>query len=144
MMMHPGNQRQRRGGGTLSAMENRTVLLLEDDRSVRQLLRVLLETEGYGIIEAVDGFDGIAKAEQELPDLMILDLMMPGMDGEAVLSALREHPRLQSVPVLVVSGKYDSLETLKDRVGEANIFPKPFEPSRMLDRIGELIGHPYD
>lgn len=125
-------------------METRTVLLLEDDRSVRELLRVLLETEGYGIIEAVDGHDGIAKAEQVAPDLMILDLMMPGMDGEAVLSALREHPKLRSVPVLVVSGKYDSLENLKDRVGEHNIFPKPFEPTRMLDRIGELIGHPYD
>lgn len=125
-------------------METRTVLLLEDDRSVRELLRVLLETEGYGIIEAVDGYDGIAKAEQELPDLMILDLMMPGMDGEAVLRTLGEHPKLSSVPVLVVSGKYDSLETLKGRVGEQNIFPKPFEPTRMLDRIGELIGHPGD
>lgn len=125
-------------------MESRTVLLLEDDNSVRQLLRVLLETEGYSIVEAADGRDGIAKAEEHRPDLMILDLMMPGMDGESVLRELRARTGLGSIPVLVVSGKYDSLETLKDWVGEGNIFPKPFEPTKMLDRIGELIGHPYD
>lgn len=125
-------------------MQAKTVLLLEDDQSVRELLRVLLETEGYRIVEAVDGHDGIAKAEQHVPDLMILDLMMPGMDGEGVLRELRGHPELHGLPVLVVSGKYDSLEFLRDWVGEHNIFPKPFEPTRMLDRIGELIGHPDD
>jgi DNA-binding response OmpR family regulator len=123
-------------------MPTRTVLLVEDNVSVRELLRVLLETEGYEIVEAIDGSDGLAQAEQSPPDLMILDLMMPGLDGESVLTKLRTHPKLSRVPVLVVSGKYESLGRLKDQLGEENVFPKPFEPSRMMDRIGDLIGYP--
>ena len=123
-------------------MMPRTVLLLEDNDSVRELLKVLLETEGYSIIEASDGRDGLAKAEELKPDLMILDLMMPGLDGENVLKTMRRHSQLSKVPVLVVSGKYESLDALRFQIGEENIFPKPFEPSRMLDRIGELIGYP--
>jgi DNA-binding response OmpR family regulator len=121
---------------------SKTVLLVEDNDSVRELIRVLLETEGYEIVEAVDGRDGLTKAEVVRPDLMILDLMMPGLDGERVLDELSQHSTLASIPVLVVSGKYDSLDPLRDRIGEANIFPKPFEPFRMLDRIGDLIGFP--
>lgn len=123
-------------------MAPKTVLLCEDNDSVRELIKVLLETEGYQIVEAVNGHEGLAKAEISAPDLMILDLMMPGLDGESVLTTLSQHATLKSVPVLVVSGKYDSLELLRDRIGEDNIFPKPFEPFRMLDRIGDLIGFP--
>lgn len=123
-------------------MRTRKVLLVEDNVSVRELLRVLLETEGYEIVEATDGSDGLAQAEQSLPDLMILDLMMPGLDGESVLSRLKSHPQLSKVPVLVVSGKYESLGRLRDQLGEENVFPKPFEPSKMMDRIGDLIGYP--
>jgi two-component system chemotaxis response regulator CheY len=121
---------------------SKTVLLVEDNDSVRELIRVLLETEGYEIVEAVDGQDGLNKAEVVRPDLMILDLMMPGLDGERVLDELSRHSTLAAIPVLVVSGKYDSLDPLRERIGEANIFPKPFEPFRMLDRIGALIGFP--
>ncbi|HVL52325.1 MAG TPA: response regulator [Actinomycetota bacterium] len=117
---------------------------MEDNDSVRELLKVLLETEGYLIVEASDGRDGLTKAEELKPDLMILDLMMPGLDGENVLKTMRRHSKLSKVPVLVVSGKYESLDALRTQIGEENIFPKPFEPSRMLDRIGELIGHPDD
>jgi DNA-binding response OmpR family regulator len=120
----------------------KTVLLCEDNDSVRELIKVLLETEGYQIIEAANGQDGLDKAETSTPDLMILDLLMPGLDGESVLKTLSEHATLSSVPVIVVSGKYDSLDMLRDRIGEENIFPKPFEPTRMLDRIGDLIGFP--
>ncbi|HYN99128.1 MAG TPA: response regulator [Actinomycetota bacterium] len=123
-------------------MPSRTVLLLEDNQSVRELIKVLLETEGYSIIEASDGRDGLTKAEELKPDLMILDLMMPGLDGENVLKTMRRHSKLSKVPVLVVSGKYESLDALRNLIGQENIFPKPFEPSRMLDRIGELIGYP--
>jgi DNA-binding response OmpR family regulator len=125
-------------------MAPRTVLLLEDNPSVRELIKVLLETEGYAIIEASDGPDGLTKAEELKPDLMILDLMMPGLDGENVLRTMRRHSKLSKVPVLVVSGKYESLDALRNLIGHENIFPKPFEPSRMLDRIGELIGYPDD
>lgn len=120
------------------------VLLVEDDTSVRELLRVLLEGEGYEIHEARDGLDGLLKAQFTKPDLLILDLMMPDVDGERVLIQLRSEPKLADIPVVVVSGKYDALNRCKDLLGDENVFPKPFEPTKLLDRIGELVGHPSE
>lgn len=120
------------------------VLLVEDNPSVRELIHVLLETEGYEIIEANDGLDGLLKAEFAKPDLMILDLMMPDVDGERVIEQMRQDPVLAAIPVLVVSGKYEAFDRLKDLLGDDNVFTKPFEPTRLLDRIGELIGHPEE
>lgn len=120
------------------------VLLVEDDTSVRELLRVLLEGEGYEIHEARDGLDGLLKAQFTKPDLLILDLMMPDVDGERVLIQLRSEPKLAGIPVVVVSGKYDALNRCKDLLGDDNVFPKPFEPTKLLDRIGELVGHPSE
>ena len=120
------------------------VLLVEDDSSVRELIKVLLETEGYEIVEAKDGLEGLVKAEFSRPDLMIIDLMMPDVDGERVLAQLKEDHVLRDIPVLVVSGKYEALDRLKDTLGDDNVFAKPFEPTRLMDRIGALIGHPDD
>lgn len=125
-------------------MQPAKVLLVEDNSSVRELIHVLLEGEGYEIIEARDGFDGLQKAGRDAPDLMILDLMMPELDGESLLGKLRDDPQLRGIPVLVVSGRYDSLDRLRGELGEENVFPKPFEPTKLMDRIGALIGHPFD
>ncbi|MGI8425787.1 MAG: response regulator [Actinomycetota bacterium] len=125
-------------------MLSKKVLLVEDNSSVRELIHVLLEGEGYEIIEAVDGFDGLVKAESDQPDLMILDLMMPDLDGEKVLRQLQTDPELSQIPVLIVSGRYEALDRLKDQLGDENVFPKPFEPTKLMDRVGALIGHPLD
>ena len=118
-----------------------TILLVEDDASVRELLKVLLEVEGYEILEAKDGLEGLEKAEALRPDLMILDLMMPEIDGERVLARLRAEPSTRQIPVIVVSGRYEALERCRDAVGAENVFAKPFEPVKLLDRVGDLVGH---
>ncbi|MEO7803655.1 MAG: response regulator [Actinomycetota bacterium] len=120
------------------------VLIVEDNATVRELLRVLLESDGYEIVEAKDGLEGLLKAEFAKPDLMILDLMMPDVDGERVIAQVRSDPELAHVPVLVVSGKYEALDRLRDVIGEENVFAKPFEPTKLMDRIGVLIGYPGD
>lgn len=120
------------------------ILLVEDESSVRELLGVLLEVEGYEILEARNGVEGLLKAEFERPDLMILDLMMPDLDGERVLAELKREPELAGIPVLIVTGKYEALDRCRDMIGGENVFAKPFEPTRLLDRIGELVGHPEE
>lgn len=125
-------------------MLSKKVLLVEDNSSVRELIHVLLEGEGYEIIEAVDGVDGLKKAETTRPDLMILDLMMPDVDGETVLTEIERNPDLSDIPILVVSGRYEALDHLRETLGADNVFPKPFEPTKLMDRIGALIGHPLD
>lgn len=125
-------------------MKDIKILVVEDDPSVRELFKVLLEGEGYEILQAENGLDGLKRAEQDAPDLMILDLMMPDEDGESVLGKLRSHSSLSEVPILVVSGKYEALDRLKEELGDGNVFSKPFEPTKLMDRIGELVGHPDD
>lgn len=118
-----------------------TILLVEDDASVRELLKVLLEVEGYAIIEARDGLEGLEKAGGLKPDLMILDLMMPEVDGERVINQLRSQPATSHLPIIVVSGRYEALERCRDLIGTENVFAKPFEPVKLLDRVGSLVGH---
>lgn len=125
-------------------MKEIRILLVEDDPSVRELLKVMLESEGYGIEEAPDGMEALNKAESTQPDLMILDLMMPGVDGERLLKRLSDEPQLSRIPVIVVSGKYEALDRCKDAIGDDNVFAKPFEPAKLLDRVGVLVGHPDD
>lgn len=108
---------------------------------MRELLRVLLEGEGYHILEAENGSKGVEMARSERPDLMILDLMLPEVEGEKVLSEVQDDGALKEMPVLVVSAKYDALERCRDLVGKDNVFSKPFEPTKLLDRVGDLLGH---
>ena len=121
-----------------------TILLVEDDPSVRELLRVLLEVEGYEIVEARDGQEGLEKAGSLKPDLMILDLMMPEVDGERLITMLRDEPSLRRMPVIVVSGRHEALDRCRDLIGSENVFSKPFEPVKLLDRVGSLVGYPPD
>lgn len=116
------------------------VLLVEDDPSVRELLRVLLKGEGYEIVEAGDGNEALRKVKIEEPQLLILDLMMPNVDGEAVIRKLRDDPQHSDLPVVVVTGRFEALDRLKDLIGDDNVFGKPFEPTQLMDRIGQIVG----
>ncbi|MGH2767603.1 MAG: response regulator, partial [Actinomycetota bacterium] len=126
--------------GPCEGVKKIKILLVEDDPSVRQLLRVILEVEGYGIVEAKDGHEGLEKAGETRPDLMILDLMMPEVDGENVIAKLRSEPALAALPVIVVSGRDEALSRCRELVGSENVFLKPFEPSMLLRRVGAILG----
>jgi DNA-binding response OmpR family regulator len=116
------------------------ILVVEDDPSVQNLLTILLEGEGYEVITARDGLEGLVKVELQHPSLMLLDLMMPNVSGERVLEEIKSDPRLSSVPILVVSGRHDVHEAFDDVLGRDNVFTKPLEPGRLLGRIAELLG----
>lgn len=124
--------------------EHMKILLIEDYPSARELLRVLLEAENYEVIEAADGKTGIELALEELPDLVILDLMLPEVEGERVIRELQKSEGLSDTPILVVSAKSEALDDLRDALGDENVFSKPFEPTKLLDRVGALLGHPEE
>lgn len=111
---------------------------------MRELLKVLLEGEGYAIVEAKDGREGVQMALSERPDLMILDLMLPEIDGERVLQEVQGADDLSEMPVLVVTAKYEALDRCRKLVGTANVFSKPFEPTKLLDRVGDILGRPEE
>ena len=90
----------------------RTILIIEDDKFLRELVIQKLIKEGYETSEAVDGEEGIKKIKEEKPDLILLDLILPGIDGFEVLSKMREDPALAQIPVIILSnlGQKDDVE----------------------------------
>ncbi len=120
------------------------VLVVEDDPSVRGLLQTLLVSEGYEVATADDGLAGLVKASSQRPALILLDLMMPDLGGVRVLEELRGDPALSSVPVIVVTGKVDTIAGLQHVLGPANVFAKPFGVAELLARVDEITGGSAD
>jgi len=123
-------------------MTTTRVLVVEDDPSVRGLLHTLLTAEGYEVSTASDGLAGLVKAAQTLPDLILLDLMMPDLGGVRVLEELREDPELDETPVVVVTGQVDAVPGMRRVLGEDNVFVKPFAVAELLGRVAAITGGP--
>jgi DNA-binding response OmpR family regulator len=115
------------------------VLVVEDDPSVQNLLTILLEAEGYDVIHADDGLEGLVKMELQHPSLVILDLMMPNVSGDRVIDEIRGDARLNRVPLIVVSGRHDVHESFDDVLGRENVFAKPLDPGALLLRVEQLL-----
>jgi DNA-binding response OmpR family regulator len=118
------------------------VLIVEDEEAVRELEKFILEQQGYEVMEARDGLEGLAKAEFRRPDLILLDLMMPDVSGGRMFDEMREHPVTSGIPIVVVTGKPDAHDTFDDQIGSDNVIMKPFEAEALLARIRHHIGDP--
>jgi DNA-binding response OmpR family regulator len=120
----------------------KTILIVEDEEPVRELERFILEAEGYEVMEARDGLEGLAKAEFRKPDLILLDLMMPDVSGGRMFDEMQEHPNTAGIPIVVVTGKPDAHEIFDDQIGPNNVVMKPFESEALLERVRHHIGDP--
>ncbi len=120
------------------------VLIVEDEDSVRDLERFILEQEGYEVTEARDGLEGLTKAEFKKPDLILLDLMMPDVSGGRMFDEMKEHPVTEGIPIVVVTGKPDAHQIFDDEIGRENVIMKPFEADGLLAAIRHHIGGPED
>lgn len=118
----------------------RRVLIVEDEEAVRELERFILEAEGYEVVEARDGLEGLTKAEFKRPDLILLDLMMPDVSGGRMFDEMKQHPTTQGIPIVVVTGKPDAHEIFDDTIGRENVIMKPFEADGLLAVIRHHIG----
>lgn len=116
------------------------VLLVEDDESVRQLVRVTLQMNDYEVVEAKDGLEGLLMLDMHRPDAIVLDLMMPDVAGERMLTQLRQAPETKRTPVVIITGKPEVAPEVIGLVGPENFFPKPFDPDAVIDRLKGLIG----
>ena len=125
---------------TFSSMKR--ILIVEDEEPVRELERFILESEGYEVMEARDGLEGLAKAEFRKPDLILLDLMMPDVSGGRMFDEMREHPAIEGIPIVVVTGKPDAHEIFDDQIGSDNVIMKPFEADTLIAQIKLHIGGP--
>jgi DNA-binding response OmpR family regulator len=122
------------------AQEKRKVLLVEDDESVRQLVRVTLQMNDFEVVEAKDGLEGLLLLEMHHPDAVVLDLMMPDVGGERMLAQLRATPETKQTPVVIITGKPEVAPEVIGLVGRENFFPKPFDPDAVIARLNAMVG----
>jgi excisionase family DNA binding protein len=114
------------------------VLVVDDDAHVREFIRVNLEAEGYSVREAESAEAGLTAIEDQAPDLVLLDVMMPNVNGWEMLQRMQE--RHGSIPVIMFSGKVDqsTLAQAADR-GAREFVGKPFDPQQLIDRAKQLV-----
>ncbi len=146
-----GHRRYRRGdldqflerGGTFTprrAEGRRLILIVDDDDRLREFVRVNLEMEGYAVREASNATEGLAALEDEPPDLILLDVMMPQVDGWEMLRRVQERHGVGTIPVIMFSGKVDD-EALKRATsrGAQGFIGKPFNPQDLIDSTKQLV-----
>lgn len=119
----------------------KTILTVDDSGSLRQMLAFSLKAAGYGVIEAVDGLDGLDKAKQQTVDLVLTDQNMPGMDGLSLIKALRGLKNYKSVPILMLTTESgDEMKAMGRAAGANGWLVKPFDPARLTEVVKKLIG----
>jgi excisionase family DNA binding protein len=116
------------------------VLIVDDDERLREFVRVNLEMDGYSVREAANAEEGLAALEEEAPDIILLDVMMPGMDGWEMLQRVQERHGAGSIPVIMFSGKVD--ERTAERAAEEGaqaFIGKPFDPQQLIESTKQLV-----
>ncbi len=120
------------------------ILIADDDPIIIKLLQVNLEMEGYDVVTAQDGQDAVEKAGKEHPDLVMLDIMMPRMDGWAARQALLADPALKDIPVIFLSARAQQADLRKGyEAGVAEYITKPFDPVDLLDVVQKVLAGEY-
>ena len=115
---------------------NFTILIIEDYSDTRELLATMLRSNGYNVVEAEDGIEGILKAGWLYPDLILMDLSLPEMDGVEAAARIHAQSKLSRIPIFVVSAYLtEAVERDVREAGCAEVFAKPFEPALLLAKI---------
>jgi DNA-binding response OmpR family regulator len=122
------------------AATKKRILLVDDEVDLVEVVKLRLETVGYEIIPAYDGQEALDKARSEKPDLIILDLMLPKMDGYKVCGLLKKDPRYSGIPIIMFTARaQEDDEALGREMGADAYITKPFEPQALIAKIKELL-----
>lgn len=117
------------------------VMIADDEPGVRALVRMTLDNEAYEIVEAEDGIQALRLARQLLPDLILLDVMMPGLSGLEVCAALKREGRTSGITIVMLSALAQDYDVeAGNAAGADTYFTKPFSPLQLLRRVDEVLG----
>jgi len=119
----------------------KTILIVEDDKFLRELIAQKLIKEKYEIMEAIDGEEGIKKIREESPDLILLDLILPGIDGFEVLSQMQKSPETAKIPVIVLSnlGQKEDVERGLKLGAKDYLIKAHFTPGEIIEKIRNIL-----
>ena len=118
----------------------KTVLVVDDDPVIVTLLRVNFEIEGYDVVSAGDGEEAVEVARASHPDVVVMDVMMPRLDGIGAAQAMRADPELADIPVILCSAKAQAADVAAGSEVADDYVTKPFEPLDLLERVAKLLG----
>jgi len=119
-------------------MENKRILVVDDERNLVRLMEYNLKKHGYSIDTAFNGLEALQKVENNKPDLILLDIKMPVMNGIEVCVRLKQNPETSSIPVIVVSVLADNEEVIS--LGVRSSITKPFDPEHLLKEVKLILG----
>ncbi len=113
------------------------ILIIEDDKFLRELIVKKVTNEGFRVVRAIDGEEGIKKIKEEKPDLVLLDLILPGIDGFEVLSHMKEDPALSSIPVIILSnlGQKEDIDRAMKLGATDYLIKAHFTPGEIIEKI---------
>jgi DNA-binding response OmpR family regulator len=116
------------------------ILIVEDEAELLEFIKMRLEAKGYEVVGAADGKEGLEKTYKEKPDLILLDLMLPEIDGHWVCNLLKHDKRYQAIPIIIITAKSDAanMKLAKD-CGANEYVVKPFDMNILLSKISGLI-----
>ncbi len=121
-------------------MKREKILVVEDEADLREVLSYNLTRDGYRVVTAENGADGLRKARKEVPDLVLLDLMLPDLDGVEVCRRLKKDPLTATLPIIMVTAKSEEADVVLGLgVGADDYVPKPFSPRTLLARVKAVL-----
>ncbi|MDQ3759367.1 MAG: response regulator [Actinomycetota bacterium] len=122
-------------------MSAKHILLVDDEDDIREVARVSLEAVGgWQVSSASSGIEGIAKARSERPDAILLDVMMPGIDGPATFMRLQSDPQTRDIPVILLTAKAQAADRHRsEELGVAGMLTKPFDPMALSDQVAAIL-----
>ena len=116
------------------------VLVVEDSPTTRRVVSVTLSQKGYEVVEARDGLEALSKVNEDKPDLVLLDILLPKMDGYKILSIIKDSALLKSIPVIMLTSKDRFLDKLKGKLaGSSEYLTKPFSPKKLIETVEKYL-----
>ncbi len=122
-------------------MVKKRILLADDEEDIKTVVAMFLEAQGYEVVTAFDGLDALEKVRTEKPDLILLDIMMPVLDGFEVCRRLKENEETAKIPILILSAAAHVESVNRGlKAGAKDYIVKPFEPEKLVEKIEQFIG----
>lgn len=119
---------------------SKKVLVVDDNQDAINILTAILKKAGYGIVAAMDGQEALQRIENEIPALILLDVMMPKMDGFEVCRAIKSDSKVSHIPILMISAKTDAVSKKRGLdLGAADYLMKPIQPSEILRKVKQYL-----
>ena len=128
-------------------MNRETILIAEDDEELLEIIRIRLEGAGFHVVGVANGEEALSLAQTKLPNLIVLDVFLPDMDGLTILKRLKspldiasgEPSKTKDIPVIVITGKAPMIENMTRLEGAADFYVKPVDLAKLVERITQLI-----